>query len=534
MSLDTTGVEAARSPLHFGIDLGTTNSAIAVFDPDDQIGPRILKVDNAETMPSVVSVDEQGNFAVGTAAANRALAAPGRVALSVKRQMGSTSADILLGETAFTPTEISARILARLADAVYSTDGEFLGGRPYHVVICVPANFMQDQKEETKKAAEMAGLNCVALLEEPVAAAIAYAMRGRTDQTILVYDFGGGTLDVSVLQAVSDGKGGIALKVKGTSGNPSLGGDDLDQKIIDLALDRLAESGGPRLNMDGTHEEISKATVRAALQLIKNAAVAAKHELTTMDETTILIPNLIKDQEGTYHSLDFTLTRPEFEAMVKDLIDSSLPCIDGALKEAGVEKDEVDKVVLAGGTTRMPLVRATLAEYMGKEPWADQSVDTAIARGAAIECDDLFKPSQVVEIENVVTHYLGIKLANGAFDVLIPKGAEIPPEEGVSTTKTYANESDRITTLTIRLYQSDLPVPQIRLSQDLIEDMVRDHGKEPTLECIGEFQVPIEPGPAGTVPVDVTMTIDSTNMLTVTGRSSKGGEEFTVDRRGVR
>src|ERR1700712_2357548 len=345
-----------------GIDLGTTNSVVAVLEASE---PSVIpNAEGARTTPSVVAFSKTGEVLVGEVAKRQAITNPDRTIRSVKRHMG-TGWKIDIDGKAYNSQEISARILQKL-----KRDAESYLGEPVtQAVITVPAYFDDAQRQATKEAGEIAGLEVLRIINEPTAAALAYGLdKEGSDQTILVFDLGGGTFDVSVLQI---GAGGC--EVKSTSGNPHLGGDDWDQKVIDWMVSEFKNSHGVDLGID-----------KMAAQRLKEAAEKAKIELSTLQETTINLPFVTATSDGPLH-LDLTLSRAKFQELTADLLDSCRGPFEQAIRDAGLTKDEIDRVILVGGSTRMPAVADLVKELTGKDADKGVNPDEAVAVGASLQ-----------------------------------------------------------------------------------------------------------------------------------------------------
>ena len=347
-----------------GIDLGTTNSCVSVME-----GGEPVVIPNAEgnrTTPSVVAFSKNGERLVGQIAKRQAVTNPEHTVISIKREMG-TDKKIKIEGDEFTPQEISAMILQKL-----KTDAEnYLGQKVTQAVITVPAYFSDSQRQATKDAGKIAGLEVLRIINEPTAAALAYGVdKEDKDQKIMVYDLGGGTFDVSILD-IGDG----VFEVLATSGNNRLGGDDFDQKIIDFLVDTFKKEQGIDLKTD-----------KMAMQRLKEAAEKAKIELSGTQTTNINLPFITADSTGPKH-LDITLTRAKFEELIRDLVESTVGPVNQALKDAGLTSDKIDKVLLVGGSTRVPMVQETVKRITGKEPNKGINPDECVAEGAAIQAN---------------------------------------------------------------------------------------------------------------------------------------------------
>lgn len=522
MSTEDAAIITADDSLYvFGIDLGTTNSAIAVY-----VNGRaeILPIDNQDTLPSVVSVRDDGEVLVGRQARNRILVDPQNTVASVKREMGGEWKREFKGRpgTTYTPVDISAFILERLKNGADQSGRVDLNGTPKDVVICVPANFNDVQKTATRKAAELAGLNVLWLLEEPIAAAIAYALDRERDQTILVYDLGGGTFDVSILHVDSTKPDQSQLKVLAKDGVQELGGDDFDYVIMELGARQLQADCGIDIMDLKKDQGVSVSTLREAQQKLKLAAETAKRELTDSESAPLQVPNLVKDESGNLHSLDLEITRSQFEECIRPLLIKSQEAVQRALDSAGLTAEGISRIVLVGGSTRVPLVREELTKFFGREPWSDTNPDVVVARGAALFGGRNKNPRPVdgesvtgTQITDVVSHYLGLEVVGGRFSCVIEKGAEIPSEAPYSVTRGFSTHQDDMTELAIRVYQANE-----------LQDYVGTEGTS----CIGEFFVPLPPKPAGQERVQVTFAIDQQNLLQVSATSSTSSEKLDIRR----
>jgi len=505
----------------FGIDLGTTNTAISVYKNGKA---QNLKVDGQKTMPSVVSVLKTGEILVGSQAKSRTLLAPESTVYSIKRQMGTgwkKTFEELPGRE-FSATDISAEILHQLVTKVQQNESSELDGHPKYVVVCVPAIFNDAQRKATRKAAAIAGLEVLTLLEEPVAAAYAYAMEKERDQTILIYDLGGGTFDVSILKVDSTQDHHKRFTVLAKEGVAHLGGDDFDQILMDVVACEFTSSTGIHLFDPQKHPGISRKKFLLAQQKILDAVNTAKHELSEATTATIDIPNLIQDEKGqAYHIEEHILTRIEFYGEIRDLIYATREAVSRSLIAAKLTIAGIDRIILVGGSTRIPFIREMLKDYFKKEPYSDMDPDTAIARGAAIlgsilllPDPDLSKPENLpafsIEQQDIVTHYMGIEVIGGKFSVLIEKGTPILSSHPVVVHNEYTTPRDYMTELIIRVYQSPERV---------------EHVADKGVECIGEFVLKgILPKPKGEERILVMFEINSENLLTVSASSSSSAE----------
>jgi molecular chaperone DnaK len=508
-----------------GIDLGTTNCAAGIYKTGE---PEIININGAKTMPSVMSVLKDGEILVGSQAKSRNLIAPESTVSSIKRHMATDwekEFEEIPGKV-FTPVEVSAEILSKLIDGILQNETVDLGGTPKYAVICVPANFNDAQKKATQMAGELANLEMLTLLEEPIAAAYAYALEKERVQTVLVYDLGGGTFDVSILEVDSSGNANKQFKVLAKEGIQKLGGDDFDQRIMKRVAGEFAKASNIDIYDPDKDQGITK-EAREAQQKLLEAVIAAKHELSEATTTSIDIPNFIHDETGQPHHIDnFEITREQFNEEIHDLILQTKDSVEKALSAAKFEIEDIDRIILVGGSSKIPLVKEMLHEMFGKEPYSDTDPDTAIARGAAIlgatmmlpdpelERPEEDTPEFVIDIDNIVTHNLGIEVVGGKFNCLIPKDTEIPAEGPVTVSKEYTTPEDNITELAIIVFQS---------SED-VEYVSSDSAK-----CIGEFFLKgIPPKPRGEENIDVEFEIDSQNLLKVKASSSSSSDELEI------
>jgi molecular chaperone DnaK (HSP70) len=520
-----TQLKPKNSPHIFGIDLGTSNSAIAVFLKGQA---EIIPIEGNNTLPSVVSVRADGEILVGRQARNRLIVDTDNTVASVKREMGELKVWEFAGQAGkqYKPQDISAEILAKLKSGAEQAGTIDLRGTPRYVVVCIPANFDDIQKNATIEAVKLANLDAIKLLEEPVAAAIAYAMEKERDQTILVYDLGGGTFDVSILKVDSTQDGRSDFKILAKEGVQKLGGDDFDAKIMEIVAGRFQAESGVDILDEKKDQGINKKALREAQQKLKEAAEIAKCELTEAETAPIEILNLIKDESGTLHNLETEVSRSEFNEAIRPLLLQSKEAVDKALTAAKLTIDDISRIILVGGSTRVPLVSEMLTEMFGREPYKDTNPDTVVARGAAIFAATLSVPSdpetapqleEVFVIENTVTHYLGIETQGGRFSALLEKGQEIPadPDLPLSVRKEFTNPRDNMTEIPIRVYQSSEPT-----------EFVSGDGSK----WIGEFFVKIPPKPRGQERIAVTFELDQQNLLKVKATSSISGDELEINR----
>lgn len=531
-----------ESPYVFGIDLGTSNSAIAVVMRGQS---RVLPVDGEKTCPSVVSFREDSTVLVGKQAKSRTLIDPANTVASIKRQIGTDWRGTFAGQSGkeYTPEDIAAEVLSKLVNA--AVEDSTLDGTPRQVVITVPANFTEVQRQATKRAAEMVYLEVLYLLEEPTAAAIAYAVDHDRSQTILVYDLGGGTFDVSILDVETRENGPAEFRIRAKAGVPQLGGDDFDRRIMAIAAQQLtAESGIDIMDLN-RDQGVNKKSLREAQQKLKEASERAKIELGEMSITNITAPSILKDGDGHVYDLNVELTREQFEESVRDLLLQSQEAVHTALSAGGLNIDDISRIIMVGASTKMPIVRAMITEMFGREPYSDMDPDTAVARGAAIfgnrlrtasRTDDIvdqpggldITPEPII-LHDKVSHNLGIEISGGRFSCIIALGTDIPvaptsagtdtlpaPAEPLSQSKVFTTQRDNMTEIQINVYQADRDV-----------SYVSDDG----CSFIGEFLISGVPAkPRGQEQIEVTFEINQSNLLRVHARSSTSEQAIEVNR----
>ncbi|MCL6599965.1 MAG: molecular chaperone DnaK [Alicyclobacillus macrosporangiidus] len=469
-------------PKVIGIDLGTTNSCVAVME-----GGEPVVIPNAEgnrTTPSVVAFTKDGERLVGDVAKRQAITNPDRTIISIKRHMG-TDHKVNIDGKAYTPQEISAMILQKL-----KADAEaFLGEPVKQAVITVPAYFSDSQRQATKDAGRIAGLEVLRIVNEPTAAALAYGLDKEGEQTILVYDLGGGTFDVSILE-LGDG----VFEVKATSGNNHLGGDDFDQRIMDYLIDTFKKDTGIDLRND-----------KMALQRLKDAAEKAKKELSSTLTTTISLPFISADATGPKH-LEVNLTRAKFEELTRDLVEMTLEPTRQALQDAGLTAKDIDKVILVGGSTRIPAVQEAIKNLIGKEPHKGVNPDEVVAVGAAIQAGVLTGEVKDVVLLDVTPLSLGIETLGGVFTRLIPRNTTIP----TSKSQIFSTAADNQTSVEIHVLQGE-------------REMARDN------KTLGRFTLTgIPPAPRGVPQIEVTFDIDANGIVHVSAKDLGTGKSQAI------
>ena len=465
-----------------GIDLGTTNSVVAVME-----GGKPTVIANAEgsrTTPSVVGFSKTGEKLVGQLAKRQAILNPDKTIASIKRHMGEDYKVNIDGKD-YTPQEISAMILRKLADDASS----YLGEKVTSAVITVPAYFNDAQRQATKDAGKIAGLDVLRIVNEPTAAALAYGLEKEKSEKVLVFDLGGGTFDVSILE-IGDG----VHEVLSTSGDTHLGGDDFDQKIMDWICDEFKKEKGIDLRADNR-----------AMQRVKEAAEKAKCELSSVMETNINLPFITADAEGPQH-LDMNLTRAKFEDLCRDLLNRCKTPVENALKDAGISKSDIDEVVLVGGSTRIPAVQQLVKEYTGKEPNQSVNPDEVVAVGAAVQAGVLAGEVKDIVLLDVTPLTLGIETLGGVMTPLVPRNTTIP----VSKSQVFSTAENNQTAVDIHVLQGERP-------------MAKDN------KSLGMFRLDgIPPAMRGLPQIEVTFDIDANGIVNVSAKDKATNKEQKI------
>ena len=496
------------SPYVLGIDLGTSTSIASVYRRGR---PEVIEIFGQKVIPSAVNYREESEPLIGLQAKRRAVIDPDSTVVSIKRDMGNPDYTREINGKPIKPEEVSALILEHIKNG--AQEKEDLNGTIRYAVVTVPANFDNNQRAATLEAGRLAGLEILRLVEEPVTAAVAYGFGHERDQVILVYDLGGGTFDVCILKVDASSDASSSFAVLGKAGVPRLGGDDFDRAIMELLAKSIADQGGPDLLDEKKDQGISKKKIRAAAQTLKEKAEEAKIELSEAESAFVDAPNLVKNEDGQEFHLSTEITREQFEEAIKPLVDQSGECIRQALTEAKLEIEDIDRIILVGGSTRAPCIRKLVTDMFGKEPYGDIDPATAVSQGAAILGATFELPGEKpvedvvdgIEELNTTSHNLGIETQGQNFSCLIEKGSEIPTEN----MKTYTTTQDNQPEIRITIFQ--FPV------ESEFIDMTIDGSA-----CLGEFHLgPLDPAPKGQLHVDVSFNIDENGVLKVSANSKE-------------